>query len=35
VEAVIERLRQLGAAGVARLEGLQEKVNFPLPKELV
>jgi 4-hydroxy-3-methylbut-2-enyl diphosphate reductase len=34
VKRVIERLRQLGAAEVAPLDGLQEKVNFPLPKGL-
>lgn len=34
VQQVIERLKQLGATEVAPLEGLQEKVNFPLPKGL-
>ena len=35
VEAVIDRLKKLGATEVAPLEGLLEKVNFPLPKELL
>jgi 4-hydroxy-3-methylbut-2-enyl diphosphate reductase len=34
VKRVIERLEKLGATEVAPLEGLQEKVNFPLPKGL-
>ncbi|MBD3813011.1 MAG: 4-hydroxy-3-methylbut-2-enyl diphosphate reductase [Betaproteobacteria bacterium] len=34
VEAVIDRLKKLGATNVAPLEGLLEKVNFPLPKGL-
>ena len=34
VEAVIERLKQLGAESVSDLEGVQEKVGFPLPKGL-
>ena len=34
VQQVIERLKQLGATEVAPLEGLQEKVSFPLPKGL-
>jgi len=34
VEAVIARLRQLGVGAVADLEGVQEKVGFPLPKGL-
>ena len=34
VEQVITRLKQLGAADVAPLDGLQETVNFPLPKGL-
>ena len=34
VEAVIGRLKKLGATNVAPLEGLLEKVNFPLPKGL-
>ena len=34
VEAVIERLRSLGAASVAELDGISEKVTFPLPKAL-
>jgi len=35
VEAVIERLRQLGAQSIAELDGITEKVTFPLPKALV
>jgi 4-hydroxy-3-methylbut-2-enyl diphosphate reductase len=34
VEAVIERLKQLGIASVSDLDGVQEKVGFPLPKGL-
>ncbi|MGA7179916.1 MAG: 4-hydroxy-3-methylbut-2-enyl diphosphate reductase [Thiobacillaceae bacterium] len=34
VEEVIERLKELGATKVAPLDGLLEKVNFPLPKGL-
>lgn len=34
VEAVIERLKQLGISSVAVLDGVQEKVAFPLPKGL-
>jgi 4-hydroxy-3-methylbut-2-enyl diphosphate reductase len=34
VERVTKRLEQLGATEVAPLEGLQERVNFPLPKGL-
>jgi 4-hydroxy-3-methylbut-2-enyl diphosphate reductase len=34
VRRVIERLQKLGATEVAPLEGLLEKVNFPLPKGL-
>ena len=34
VEAVIARLRQLGANSVTSLDGVQEKVGFPLPKGL-
>ncbi|HEX7813450.1 MAG TPA: 4-hydroxy-3-methylbut-2-enyl diphosphate reductase [Burkholderiales bacterium] len=35
VEAVIERLRALGAESVTELEGIPEKVTFPLPRALV
>jgi 4-hydroxy-3-methylbut-2-enyl diphosphate reductase len=35
VKEVIDRLKKLGATEVAPLEGLLEKVNFPLPKELL
>jgi len=34
VQDVIDRLKQLGATEVAPLEGLQEKVSFPMPKGL-
>ncbi len=34
VRAVIERLLQLGARSVSDLDGVQEKVGFPLPKGL-
>ena len=34
VSQLVERLKQLGAAEVAPLEGLVENVNFPLPKGL-
>ena len=34
VEQVVTRLTQLGATEVAPLDGLQETVNFPLPKGL-
>ncbi len=34
VEAVIARLRQLGADSVTSLDGVQEKVGFPMPKGL-
>jgi 4-hydroxy-3-methylbut-2-enyl diphosphate reductase len=34
VRAVIDRLDQLGIGSVADLDGVQEKVGFPLPKGL-
>ena len=34
VRAVIERLNRLGIGTVADLDGVQEKVGFPLPKGL-
>jgi 4-hydroxy-3-methylbut-2-enyl diphosphate reductase len=34
VHAVIERLKDLGAASVRALEGVEENVTFPLPKGL-
>jgi len=34
VKRVTERLKKLGATEVAPLDGLQEKVSFPLPKGL-
>jgi len=35
VQAVIARLMELGADGASELEGITEKVIFPLPKSLV
>jgi 4-hydroxy-3-methylbut-2-enyl diphosphate reductase len=35
VQAVIARLRELGAASVVEAEGIKENVVFPLPKSLV
>jgi 4-hydroxy-3-methylbut-2-enyl diphosphate reductase len=35
VQQVIDKLKQLGAAGVTQLEGIEERVIFPLPKSLV
>ncbi len=35
VRAVIDRLEQLGIGSVSDLNGVQEKVGFPLPKGLV
>jgi 4-hydroxy-3-methylbut-2-enyl diphosphate reductase len=35
VEAVIGRLRDLGAQSISELDGITEKVTFPLPKALV
>ena len=34
VTEVVERLRELGAVAVETLNGAEEGVNFPLPKEL-
>jgi len=34
VEAVINRLKELGAKSVRTLEGVEEAVTFPLPKGL-
>ena len=34
VQQVIDKLKQLGAARVAQLEGIEERVVFPLPKTL-
>jgi 4-hydroxy-3-methylbut-2-enyl diphosphate reductase len=34
VQAVIERLRALGAVSVRKMDGIQETVKFPLPKGL-
>ena len=35
VQAVIERLKQLGATQVDEVKGVEERINFPLPKNLV
>jgi 4-hydroxy-3-methylbut-2-en-1-yl diphosphate reductase len=35
VQAVIDKLKTLGAASVRDLEGIEERVTFPLPKGLV
>ena len=35
VQEVVARLRDLGAAEVSELEGITERVTFPLPKNLV
>ena len=35
VEGVIERLKALGAGAVSPLQGIEENVTFPLPKELI
>jgi 4-hydroxy-3-methylbut-2-enyl diphosphate reductase len=35
VEGVVARLKELGAGAVIPLEGIEEKVNFPLPRALV
>jgi 4-hydroxy-3-methylbut-2-enyl diphosphate reductase len=35
VQQVIEKLEQLGAERVSPLEGIEEKVVFPLPRSLV
>ncbi len=34
VDSVISRLKEMGAASVKALDGVPEKVTFPLPKEL-
>ncbi len=34
VDGVIARLRELGAAQVTQQGGIEEKINFPLPKDL-
>jgi 4-hydroxy-3-methylbut-2-en-1-yl diphosphate reductase len=34
VQGVIDRLKILGAGSVTPLDGIEEKVNFPLPKAL-
>jgi len=34
VQAVIDRIRSLGAVSVRRMDGIQETVKFPLPKGL-
>ena len=35
VSGVVERLKELGANNVTTLDGVEENVNFPLPKELL
>jgi len=35
VQQVIDKLKQLGAEDVTQLEGIEERVVFPLPKSLV
>lgn len=35
VSGVVDRLKALGAGAVELLDGVEENVNFPLPKELV
>lgn len=35
VQGVIERLKALGAGAVTPLDGIEEKVNFPLPRALL
>ena len=35
VNGVVERLRALGAGSIETLSGVEENVNFPLPKELL
>jgi 4-hydroxy-3-methylbut-2-enyl diphosphate reductase len=35
VNGVVERLKALGAGSIETLEGVEENVNFPLPKELL
>ncbi|MBL8479532.1 MAG: 4-hydroxy-3-methylbut-2-enyl diphosphate reductase [Sterolibacteriaceae bacterium] len=35
VSGVVERLRALGAGSIETLSGVEEHVNFPLPKELL
>ncbi|WP_193087083.1 4-hydroxy-3-methylbut-2-enyl diphosphate reductase [Advenella sp. FME57] len=34
VQEVVERLKELGAISVRRMDGIKENVTFPLPKEL-
>ncbi len=34
MQAVIERVRSLGAVTVRRMDGIEETVKFPLPKGL-
>ena len=34
VQAVIERLRELGATGVEEVDGIEESIEFQLPLEL-
>jgi len=34
VQEVIARLREFGASGVEEVDGITERVTFPLPKNL-
>ena len=34
MDEVIQRLRQLGALSVRKMDGIEETVKFPLPKGL-
>ena len=34
VQGVVQRLRELGAVSVRKMDGIQETVKFPLPKGL-
>jgi 4-hydroxy-3-methylbut-2-enyl diphosphate reductase len=34
VQAVIDRIRAMGAVSVRKVDGIQETVKFPLPKGL-
>ena len=35
VQQVVDRLKSLGAGQVGQIEGIEERVTFPLPKGLV
>jgi 4-hydroxy-3-methylbut-2-en-1-yl diphosphate reductase len=34
VQGVVQRLRELGAVSVRKMDGIQETIQFPLPKGL-